>query len=48
MVIYGDLGNANAQSLPRLQREAQEDMYDMIIHIGDFAYNLHSVRRMKF
>ena len=35
---YGDLGVVNAQSVARLQREAQLNMYDIILHIGDFAY----------
>merc|ERR1712126_46931 len=34
------MGNVNAQSLPRLQRETQSGMYDMILHVGDFAYNM--------
>ena len=42
IAIYGDMGNSNAQSLPRLQRETQEGMYDMILHVGDFAYNMDS------
>ena len=41
--VYGDLGNENAQSLPRLQRETQSQMYDMILHVGDFAYDLDTV-----
>jgi hypothetical protein len=36
--VYGDLGVVNAQSLARLQREAQLDYYDAILHVGDFAY----------
>lgn len=36
--VYGDLGVVNAQSLPRLQREAQLNYYDAILHVGDFAY----------
>ncbi|CAG0881669.1 unnamed protein product [Cyprideis torosa] len=38
--IYGDLGAENAQSLPRLQEEVQAGMYDAIIHVGDFAYDM--------
>jgi len=45
LAIYGDLGSENAQSLPRLQRETQSEMYDMIIHVGDFAYDLDTVNR---
>ena len=45
LAIYGDLGNANAQSLPRLQRETQAGEYHMIFHVGDFAYDMHDVGR---
>ena len=41
--IYGDMGNKNAVSLPALQRETQSGTYDMILHIGDFAYDMHNV-----
>jgi len=40
LVIYGDMGNTNAVSLERLQMEADKGMYDAIIHVGDFAYNM--------
>jgi hypothetical protein len=43
LAVYGDLGNDNAQSLTRLQRETQEQFYDAIIHVGDFAYNMEDV-----
>jgi hypothetical protein len=36
--VYGDMGVANAQSLPRLVKEAQLDYYDAFLHVGDFAY----------
>ncbi|CAL1575027.1 unnamed protein product [Knipowitschia caucasica] len=39
--LYGDLGNENPQSLARLQKETQRGMYDVILHIGDFAYDMH-------
>lgn len=38
--IYGDMGNVNAQSLPRLQEETQKGIYDAILHVGDMAYDL--------
>ena len=41
--LYGDMGNVNAKSIPRLQRETQAGLYDMIIHVGDFAYNMDTV-----
>ncbi|ROT76163.1 Iron/zinc purple acid phosphatase-like protein [Penaeus vannamei] len=37
-----DMGAVNAQSLPRLQEEVQRGMYDAVIHVGDFAYNMDS------
>ncbi|RUS75262.1 hypothetical protein EGW08_016977 [Elysia chlorotica] len=40
IVMYGDMGNENAQSLPRLQVEAVQGMYDAVIHVGDFAYDM--------
>lgn len=42
IVIYGDLGNENAQSLPRLQEEIQQGNIDAVLHVGDFAYDMHS------
>ncbi|XP_064421090.1 acid phosphatase type 7 [Latimeria chalumnae] len=38
---FGDMGNENPQSLGRLQKETQLGMYDAILHIGDFAYDMH-------
>jgi hypothetical protein len=43
LAIYGDLGRDNAQSVPRLTKDVQNNMYDVIFHIGDFAYDMHSV-----
>lgn len=43
VAIYGDMGNENAQSLARLQEETQRGMYDAILHVGDFAYDMNSV-----
>ncbi|XP_011176896.2 acid phosphatase type 7 isoform X1 [Zeugodacus cucurbitae] len=40
LAIYGDMGNENAQSLARLQQDTQQGMYDAIIHVGDFAYDM--------
>ncbi|XP_043088378.1 acid phosphatase type 7 isoform X1 [Puntigrus tetrazona] len=39
--LFGDMGNENPQSLSRLQKETQLGMYDVILHIGDFAYDMH-------
>lgn len=32
--VFGDMGNANAQSLARLQQETQRGHFDMILHVG--------------
>lgn len=41
LAVYGDMGNVNAQSLPRLQKETQDHEYDAILHVGDFAYDMN-------
>jgi len=38
--VYGDMGNINARSLGKIQREAQDGDFDVILHVGDLAYNL--------
>ncbi|XP_059155039.1 acid phosphatase type 7-like [Physella acuta] len=42
LAIFGDLGSSNAQSLPRLVMDTSQGLYDAIIHVGDFAYDLAS------
>lgn len=42
LAIFGDMGNENAQSLGRLQQDTERGMYDAIIHVGDFAYDMDS------
>ncbi|KAK9869436.1 hypothetical protein WA026_003191 [Henosepilachna vigintioctopunctata] len=42
IAIFGDMGNENAQSLTRLQEETQRELYDAILHVGDFAYDMNS------
>lgn len=42
VAMYGDMGAGNAQSLARLQDETQKGMYDAVIHVGDFAYDMDS------
>lgn len=42
IALFGDMGNENAQSLTRLQEESQRGIYDTIIHVGDFAYDMNS------
>ncbi|XP_050666890.1 acid phosphatase type 7 isoform X2 [Leptidea sinapis] len=38
--IYGDMGNKNAHSLSYLQDEAERGHFDVILHVGDFAYDM--------
>ncbi|KAL8619772.1 hypothetical protein ACOMHN_025858 [Nucella lapillus] len=40
LALFGDMGNKNARSLPRLQKETVAGMYDAVLHVGDFAYDL--------
>jgi hypothetical protein len=39
---FGDLGYLNGTSIPYLIQAAQRGDFDMIIHIGDIAYDLHT------
>lgn len=41
-VIYGDLGNDNAQTMSMLQEEIQLGHHDLVTHVGDFAYDMHT------
>ncbi|CAG2103657.1 unnamed protein product [Medioppia subpectinata] len=34
IAVFGDLGNENSQSIPRLQEDVQRGLYDSIFHIG--------------
>ena len=43
LAVFGDMGNENPQSLPRLQEETQRGLYDAILHVGDFAYDMYMV-----
>ncbi|XP_069500332.1 acid phosphatase type 7 isoform X3 [Ambystoma mexicanum] len=38
--IFGDLGYFNPLALPRLRQETQAGLYDILLHVGDFAYDL--------
>jgi len=38
--VYGDMGKDNAQSMARLQEETQRGHFDMILHVGDMAYDM--------
>lgn len=38
--VFGDMGNINAQSMPRLQEETMLGYYDAVLHVGDFGYDM--------
>ena len=42
LIAFGDLGYSNDISVDDLTQEINTGMYDAILHIGDFAYNLDS------
>jgi acid phosphatase type 7 len=42
IVLFGDMGNENSQSMPRLQESTQRGEFDAIIHVGDFAYDMNT------
>lgn len=42
LLVYGDLGFVNAQSVPRITKEVTSGTIDAILHIGDFAYDMHN------
>ena len=46
--VYGDMGTDNAQSLTNIQKDVQQGMYDAILHVGDFAYDMDSVNKRIF
>uniref|UniRef100_A0A914Z7I0 Purple acid phosphatase n=1 Tax=Panagrolaimus superbus TaxID=310955 RepID=A0A914Z7I0_9BILA len=39
--VFGDLGYHHGNSIPDLMEAAQKNWFDMIIHVGDIAYDLH-------
>ncbi|CAF2172897.1 unnamed protein product [Rotaria magnacalcarata] len=41
MAIYGDMGKDNAQSMARLQEETELGHFDLILHVGDMAYDMN-------
>ncbi len=32
--VFGDMGNVNAKSIPRLQKDVEKNLYDAILHVG--------------
>ncbi|XP_028155946.1 acid phosphatase type 7 isoform X2 [Ostrinia furnacalis] len=41
LALYGDMGVNNSLSLPFLKKDVEQDKYDMILHVGDFAYDMN-------
>lgn len=41
IAIYGDMGLNGSLSLPFLKEDVQQDKYDLILHVGDFAYDMN-------
>ncbi|OQV20064.1 Acid phosphatase type 7 [Hypsibius exemplaris] len=41
LAVFGDLGVENAQSMKRLKRDVLKGRIDMVIHVGDFGYDLN-------
>merc|ERR1712226_1314823 len=39
--IYGDLGVQNHVSLPKLIQDLDDGVYDMVMHLGGFAYDMN-------
>lgn len=42
LALYGDLGLDNSKSVPNLIEDVDNNIYDLIIHNGDFAYDLNT------
>ncbi|XP_035679023.1 acid phosphatase type 7-like isoform X1 [Branchiostoma floridae] len=43
LLVYGDMGRVGgAPSLARLKHEAETGKYAAVLHVGDFAYDLHT------
>nr|XP_051702634.1 acid phosphatase type 7 isoform X1 [Oryctolagus cuniculus]XP_051702635.1 acid phosphatase type 7 isoform X1 [Oryctolagus cuniculus]XP_051702636.1 acid phosphatase type 7 isoform X1 [Oryctolagus cuniculus] len=40
LAVFGDLGADNPKALPRLRRDTQQGLFDAVLHVGDFAYNM--------
>uniref|UniRef100_A0A8C8W7M1 Purple acid phosphatase n=1 Tax=Peromyscus maniculatus bairdii TaxID=230844 RepID=A0A8C8W7M1_PERMB len=40
LAVFGDMGADNPKALPRLRRDTQQGMFDAVLHVGDFAYNM--------
>ncbi|PAV80856.1 hypothetical protein WR25_17076 [Diploscapter pachys] len=41
IAMFGDMGSENARSLGKLQRMTQFGDIDLVLHVGDFAYDMY-------
>ena len=48
IVLFGDLGHINAQSLPRLKMEAMQGLYDAVFHIGSCILKMKKIKMCEF
>ena len=48
LAVYGDLGDVNDKSVPFLKKDVLNGMFDAILHVGDFAYDMQSVIPVPF
>ena len=46
VALFGDMGSVNAQSLPRLLKDVQNDMYDAIFHVGKGIWYCLRIEKM--
>ncbi|GMS81509.1 hypothetical protein PENTCL1PPCAC_3684, partial [Pristionchus entomophagus] len=42
ILVFGDLGVSNGESIPSLLQEAANKSFDLLVNVGDAAYNLFS------
>ena len=42
LIVYGDLGLVNAQSIQQVIAEVNSGEAAMVLHLGDYAYDLHT------
>lgn len=47
LAVFGDMGADNPQSLPRLRRETQQGMYDVVLHVGEVWVKLDRTGRLN-
>ncbi|ESO12513.1 hypothetical protein HELRODRAFT_62767 [Helobdella robusta] len=38
--VVGDMGTINGKSISSLQKEVQKSLFDAVLHVGDFAYDM--------